>query len=173
MELEASVGKDTECEGGDYIYLASVFLCEVQKELDSAVYLYRRACEPMLCLPTWTQAGVNQECGAADNFETTARDVCMRVASIYAACDTVNIWEFAPEKTRGIFAVSRCFGFKTIIESRLKCQDPTAPTAPGDYFKIKQKQHEISNMPVLPFVLPCLLIMKLLSLRNALFSFSC
>lgn len=42
------MGRDGEWEGGDYIYLASVSLCEVHEGLNSPVYLYQQACELLL-----------------------------------------------------------------------------------------------------------------------------
>lgn len=43
--LETSVGRDTRREGGNFIYLASVRLCEVHGQLKSRVYLYYSDCE--------------------------------------------------------------------------------------------------------------------------------
>lgn len=40
MTVETSMGRDTEEEGRDYIYLASVSLCEVHKGINRPVYLY-------------------------------------------------------------------------------------------------------------------------------------
>lgn len=91
MTLETSMGRDTEWEGGDYIYLASVSLCEVSQGaqqcflfISPSLWTARVAihhtdnCPQQWVDGTWRGLRENWEGGAADNFETTVCDVCMQ-----------------------------------------------------------------------------------------------